>query len=121
MVGSLLSSYANLVHPADNMDGLVVATAAAAAGGLAYLNGRYAIAEDVRQLLRNRRFDKRLGDRIAQLQGWCTLYRMWQVADANSEALWFEDRSWTYGQLVAGESSHAWTVVTQGTIADKHL
>lgn len=78
----------------------VTATAlfAASVAGLAYLDGYYSIARDVRQLLADRKFKKRLDVRIGLMGSHVTMYHMFELADQSAEALWFEGQSWTYGE-----------------------
>ncbi|KAH8811094.1 putative bifunctional fatty acid transporter/acyl-CoA synthetase [Xylogone sp. PMI_703] len=74
------------------------ATAAAVAAG-AYLNARLSISTDLRQLRYDRDWVVRLGKRIQELGGLCTMYGMFDRVDLKMDALWFEGRTWTYGQL----------------------
>jgi hypothetical protein len=72
------------------------------AGGL-YLNGRYNVVRDVRQIRSDRYFRKRLDERCKELGDQVKLYKMWEKADQKAESLWFEGRSWTYAAGKAGE------------------
>jgi hypothetical protein len=83
---------------------VVSATAilAASVAGLAYLDGYYSISRDVRQLLADRKFKKRLDARIGLMGTHITTYHMFEFADPSAEALWFEGRSWTYGEALRG-------------------
>lgn len=75
--------------------------ASAVLAGL-YLDGRYGLGHDIRQMMLDKAFRKRMGGRIAQLGDETTLYRMLELADPEAEALWFEGRSWSYGQIKEG-------------------
>jgi len=75
--------------------------AAALATG-AYVNAKFGIGIDLQQLCYDREWNKRLGERIQELGDTCTLYRMFDMVDPNIEALWFEGRTWTYGELKRG-------------------
>ena len=75
----------------------MISAAAVAAG--AYLNAKLSIGTDVQQLRHDRDWRNRLGRRIQELGDTCTLYAMFDRVDPNLEALWFEGRTWTYGEL----------------------
>jgi len=77
---------------------LVAATLATGA----YLNAKFGIGIDLKQLSHDREWSKRLGERIQELGDTCTLYRMFDIVHPNIEALWFEGRTWTYGELKKG-------------------
>lgn len=79
----------------------IVSTAALATG--AYLNAKLSIGTDLNQLALDREFRARLVQRIQRLGDTCTLYRSFELANAQDEALWFEGRTWTYGVLKNGE------------------
>jgi len=78
------------------------ATAAAVAGAAAYIDGKFAISKDIRQVLRDRAFGRAIGARIKELGDEATLYHLLARADPTATALWFEHRSWTYAQLRSG-------------------
>lgn len=70
----------------------------------AYVDARFGISTDLSVLRQERAWTKRLGRRIAQLGDVTTLYGMLEhVVDVEakgaSEALWFEQKTWTYHQL----------------------
>ncbi|KAE9367888.1 acetyl-CoA synthetase-like protein [Stipitochalara longipes BDJ] len=77
---------------------VVAATSAALAAG-AYLNAKWSIGIDLRNLHHDRAWGKRLGAFIAALGDTVTLYHMFAKVDPHVEALWFEGKSWTYGEL----------------------
>jgi hypothetical protein len=78
----------------------MISAATVAAG--AYLNAKLAIGTDLRQLRYDREWISRLGRRIQELGDTCTLYAIFDRVDQNLEALWFEGRTWTYGELKSG-------------------
>lgn len=78
---------------------------AAAVATSAYLNAKLSISIDFQQLSYDRAWRNRLGERIQQLGDTCTLYHMFDLVNSNVEALWFEGRIWTYGELKRGELS----------------
>jgi hypothetical protein len=75
---------------------------AAALGTAAYLNAKLGIQNDLQQLSYDRESLARFQQRLGILGDTCTLYRMFELADSKAEALWFEGRTWTYGQLKNG-------------------
>jgi hypothetical protein len=79
--------------------------AAAALAGTVYLNDKYALLNDFRQLLGNADFKRRMAMRVAQLGDDTTIYHMLEIANQEEQALWFEERSWTYGGLKIGKSN----------------
>ncbi len=81
----------------------LAATVALTAASALYLDGKYSIGRDVRDILADRRFGKRLAARIKKLGDYATLYRMYQLCDPNAEALWFEGKTWTYAEALKGK------------------
>jgi hypothetical protein len=69
----------------------------------AYLNARLGIGLDLKQLSYDREWQIRLGQRLQVLGDTCTLYRIFDIVKPDIEALWFEGRTWTYGQLKNGK------------------
>jgi hypothetical protein len=84
----------------DPASATIISAATLAAG--AYLNAKFGIGEDLQQLKYDREWGQRLGRRISELGDTCTLYQMFDRVDRGIEALWFEGRSWTYGELKKG-------------------
>lgn len=83
----------------------VISSAGAATAAVAatlFLNNRYGLSYDVGELSRNRKFKRRIDDRIKELGDDVTIYRMLELAKPDAPALWFEGRSWTYAELKAG-------------------
>jgi len=81
----------------------VVAGAALAAG--AYVNAKWSVGIDIRGLQYDRAYGKRLGEYIAGLGDTVTLYHMFDRVNPEVEALWFEGKTWTYGELKKGTLS----------------
>ena len=82
---------------------VAMASALSVATG-AYLNAKLAISTDLRTIRNDKDFGKRLGDRIAKLDGATTIYKMLERAVeveglAHTDALWFEHKTWSYSQL----------------------
>lgn len=70
--------------------------------GLAYVNAKLALGHDLRQYRANRSFGKRLGKQLEKLGDEVTIYRILELADSSANALWFENRTWTYAELIRG-------------------
>lgn len=89
--------------------GLPISTEAAAVGvaaltaAAAYLNARLSIGRDLKTIKWERSFGQRLGHKIQELGETCTMYAMFDQVDPEIEALWFEGRTWTYGELKRGK------------------
>jgi acyl-CoA synthetase (AMP-forming)/AMP-acid ligase II len=88
---------------------LAVASALTVAAG-AYLNAKLAISTDLTTIRNDRDWTKRLGQRIAELGDTATLYKMLErvvevQGSGASDALWFENKTWTYSQLKDRESA----------------
>jgi hypothetical protein len=81
----------------------LAAKVALTAASALYLDGKYSIARDVRDVLADRRFGQRLEARIKKLGDYVTLYRIYQICDPDAEALWFEGSTWTYSEALKGE------------------
>ncbi|OQE12955.1 hypothetical protein PENFLA_c058G05871 [Penicillium flavigenum] len=82
---------------------VAMASALSVAAG-AYLNAKLAIATDLRTIHSDKAAAKRLSERIAKLDGSTTIYKMLERAvdvegRAATDALWFEQKTWSYGQL----------------------
>lgn len=86
---------------------LAVAASAATATllGALYANDRYGVSHDIKQLLSEKAFRKRLQERIQALDSDFSLFHMLELADPEAEALWFENRRWTYAEVLHGESA----------------
>jgi len=69
-----------------------------------FLDERYGVSRDVGQILQDRAFRNRMGARINRLGDDVTIYRMLELAQPDTAALWFEGRSWTYAEIIAGDS-----------------
>ena len=80
----------------------LISAAVLAAG--AYVNAKYSIVNDLKQLESGRAWRNRMGKRIEELGDTCTLYGIFDLVDPKIEALWFEGRTWTYGELKQGKS-----------------
>ncbi|KAL1969890.1 hypothetical protein VTN77DRAFT_7399 [Rasamsonia byssochlamydoides] len=70
----------------------------------AYLNAKFCISNDLRTLKDDRVFGQLLQRRLAELGDTCTLYKMLErvvevEGKGSTDALWFENRTWTYTQL----------------------
>lgn len=84
----------------DLISGTIVGATALATG--AYLNAKFSVGADLKQLRYDREWGRRLGERIQGLGDTCTLFAMFDKVDEGGEALWFEGRSWSYGELKQG-------------------
>jgi hypothetical protein len=81
----------------DPASGALVSAAALAAG--AYLNAKLSIGTDIQQIRDARAWGKRLGSRIQGMGDTCSLYAIFDKVSPEIEVLWFEGRTWTYGEL----------------------
>jgi hypothetical protein len=82
---------------------LAMASALTVAAG-AYLNAKLAISTDMAQISNDRAFVRRVGERIAKLDGSATIYKMLErvvevEGQGATDALWFEQKTWSYSQL----------------------
>ncbi|CAI7661152.1 unnamed protein product [Penicillium glandicola] len=81
---------------------VAVASALSVAG--AYLNAKLAISTDLQTISSNKATAKRLNDRISDLDGAATIYKVLERAvevegRGATDALWFEQKTWSYSQL----------------------
>ncbi|TVY85285.1 Fatty acid transporter protein [Lachnellula suecica] len=81
----------------DPASGALVGAAALAAG--AYLNAKLSISPDIKQLRNDRAWGNRLQARIQSLGDSCSIYHIFDQVDPANEFLWFEGRTWTYGEI----------------------
>jgi hypothetical protein len=91
----------SVVRDMEPASGALIGAAALAAG--AYLNAKLGIGADLGTLREEREFGERLGRRIEELGDTVTLYHMFDIVSREKEALWFEGKTWTYGELKTGE------------------
>ncbi|PYH96003.1 bifunctional fatty acid transporter and acyl-CoA synthetase [Aspergillus ellipticus CBS 707.79] len=82
---------------------IAIASALSAAAG-AYLNAKFSLSGDLGSLYHERSWANRLGQRIAQLGDTATIYKMLErvvevEGHGSRDALWFEQKTWTYSQL----------------------
>lgn len=82
---------------------VAMASALSVAAG-AYLNAKLSISTDLSTISKDRAFGKRLGERISQLGDTTTIYNMLErVVEVErqgaTDALWFEQKTWSYSQL----------------------
>lgn len=78
---------------------------AAALAATAYVNAKFGVGIDLQQLKYDREWYTRFMQRLQILGDTCTLYRIFELAASEAEALWFEGQVWTYGQLKKGKYS----------------
>lgn len=76
---------------------------AAALATTAYLNAKLGIKNDLRQLSYDREWLIRFQQWLGTLGDRCTLHHIFELADGEAEAVWFEGRTWTYGELKNSE------------------
>jgi len=82
---------------------MAMASALTVAAG-AYLNAKLAISTDLATISNDKAFVKRVGERIAKLDGSATIYKMLErvveiEGQGAADALWFEQKTWSYSQL----------------------
>jgi hypothetical protein len=77
-------------------------SAAATLAAGAYFNARFGLSNDLNELSLARLFGENHGRKLKALGDKCTLYGIFERVDEGLEALWFEGRTWTYGQLKNG-------------------
>ena len=82
---------------------MAMASALSAAAG-AYLNAKLAISTDLAAISKDKAFVKRVGERIAKLNGSATIYKMLErvvevEGQGAADALWFEQKVWSYNHL----------------------
>lgn len=98
--------------------GALVGAAALAAG--AYLNAKLAISTDIRNLRTDRAWGNRLQSRIQELGDNCSLYHIFNRIDPTIEFLWFEGKTWTYGEIKSGQYQASIEHGEADTISDVH-
>jgi hypothetical protein len=82
----------------------VAAAAAAFVAGAAYMDGHYNFSRDIKQLRSDKRYGQRLQAKCEELGSNASLYHHLEMTDQEADGLWFEGRSWTYGQIKTGKS-----------------
>ncbi|KAF3358299.1 hypothetical protein VdG1_02785 [Verticillium dahliae VDG1] len=93
---------------------IAASAAAATVVGALYANRRYGVSYDINQLLAEQSFRKRFQERVGALGNDMTVFHMFELADPRAEALWFEGRTWTYGEVLAEASRLAAIFHRQG-------
>lgn len=84
----------------DVLSSAILGATAVATG--AYLNAKFGLGADLKQLRYDREWGRRLGERIGRLGDRCSLFGVFDAVEEESEALWFEGRTWSYGELKSG-------------------
>ncbi|CAG8122501.1 unnamed protein product [Penicillium salamii] len=82
---------------------MAMASALSIAAG-AYLNAKLAISTDLATISKDKAFVKRVGERIAKLDGSATIYKMLErvvevEGKGTADAIWFEQNVWSYSKL----------------------
>ncbi|CAG8136957.1 unnamed protein product [Penicillium salamii] len=82
---------------------MAMASALSIAAG-AYLNAKLAISTDLATISKDKAFVKRVGERIAKLDGSATIYKMLErvvevEGKGTTDAIWFEQNLWSYSKL----------------------
>lgn len=67
--------------------------------GAGYFNAKLGIGYDVRELKHKIQFGKKLQERAATFGDDASIYRMLEMADSDAEALWFEGRTLSWGEV----------------------
>ncbi|KAL9950119.1 hypothetical protein ACHAQF_004569, partial [Verticillium nonalfalfae] len=99
--------------PAEKV-AIAASAAAATVVGALYANSRYGVSYDINQLLAEKSFRKRFQERVDTLGNDVSVFHMFELADPRAEALWFEGRTWTYGEVLAEASKLAAIFHRQG-------
>jgi hypothetical protein len=87
------------------MESSILSTATAAAAALAagaYLNAKLGIGTDVTDIRGGKIWMETFMRRMRELGDTCSLYGMFDRVDEKNDALWFEGRTWSYGELKLG-------------------
>lgn len=82
---------------------VAIASAGAIAAG-AYANAKFSIGADLLYLRGGLQWRKQFMSRLQQLGDTCSLYGLFDLVDTSLDLLWFEGRTWTYGELKQGTS-----------------
>lgn len=80
----------------------LIAASSALAAGATYIDAQLAISRDVQQIFRDKRYGKAIGARFQALGNNASAYGHLLLTDPNASALWFEGRTWTWGQVKKG-------------------
>lgn len=80
----------------------IVGAAGAALAAGAYVNAKWSIGTDLRNLQDARAWGKQFEAFVKGLGDTTTLYHMFARVDPKVEALWFEGKTWSYGELKKG-------------------
>ncbi len=76
--------------------------AAALTAAAAYVNARLSIGRDLKTLRYEKSFGQRLGMKIQELGDTASMFGLFDQVDPKVDALWFEGKTWTYGELKNG-------------------
>lgn len=78
----------------------ILASAAVGTAAALYLDGRYSIRRDIKQVRADKKFKKRVDDAIASCGDEVTFYKLYTQAQPDASAFWFEGKSWTYRETL---------------------
>ena len=74
--------------------------AAAATAGAMYLDAKHHITKDIRDWRNRRKFQSTVEEGRKLMGDYFTIYRMLELNDPNADGFWFENRSWTFGEII---------------------
>lgn len=83
------------------LNALALGVPAAVAAG-AYINAKFTLSTDWKTIRHEREWLQRLQNRLKETGGTCTLWGMFDRVHPGAELLWFEGKTWTYGQIKLG-------------------
>ncbi|TKA74147.1 hypothetical protein B0A49_04996 [Cryomyces minteri] len=81
-----------------DVQSLSLAGAAVLAAG-SYLNAKYGFGTDIQGIRYEKDYVRRVSEHCEKLGDTCTIYNVFSRVEPTSDALWFEGRTWTYGEL----------------------
>lgn len=87
---------------------LIAASSVLVAGAATYLDAQLAVSRDVQQYFRDKRYGKAIGSRFKALENNASAYGHLLLADPSASALWFEGRTWTWGEVKKGWYLLSW-------------
>ncbi|KAE9979471.1 hypothetical protein BLS_009778 [Venturia inaequalis] len=99
----------------------LVAASSALIAGATYIDAQLAITRDVQQIFRDKRYGKAIGNRFQALRNNASAYGHLLLADPSAEALWFEGRTWTWGQVKKETDALAEILLQHGAHANTFI
>jgi hypothetical protein len=88
--------------------------AAAATVGAMYFDAKHHVVKDIRDWRTKRKFQSIAAEGAKLMGDYFTIYRILELNDPKAEGFWFENRSWTFSEIIREADRLAQWFIDQG-------